>query len=46
MQHIYHHLNTAWNSRDASASQVSELTKAQFNKWSQLPADLPMMQSP
>jgi hypothetical protein len=43
MQHLYHHLNTAWNARDALPSQVDPGTDADFNRWSQLPTDLPMM---
>ena len=43
MQHLYYHLNTAWNSRDAAPSQVEPGTDADFNRWSQFPADLPMM---
>jgi hypothetical protein len=44
MQHLYHHLNTAWNSRDSTREQVEKATDQDFNRWSQLPADLPMMQ--
>ena len=44
MQHAYHHLNTAWNSRDATRAQVEPGTDADFNRWSQFPTDLPMME--
>ncbi len=44
MQHIYHHLNTAWNSRAESAKAVAEATDADFNRWSAFPPDLPMME--
>lgn len=43
MQHIYHRLNTAWNSRAESAKTVSEGTDADFNRWSEFPVDLPVM---
>jgi hypothetical protein len=43
MQHVYHYLNTAWNSREATAQEVEEATDEDFNRWSQFPADLPMM---
>ena len=43
MQHLYHHLNTAWNSRDATPAQIDKATDGDFNRWSQFPADLPMM---
>ena len=44
LQHIYHHLNTAWNSRDASQTQVDSASDADFNRWSAFPTDLPMME--
>ena len=43
MQQVYHYLNTAWNSREATADQVENATDGDFNRWSQFPADLPMM---
>ena len=43
MQHMYHHANTAWNSRDASAAEVKDATDEDFNRWSQFPTDLPTM---
>jgi len=44
MQHVYHHVNTAWNSRDTTPIQVENASDEDFNRWSRLPADLPMMQ--
>lgn len=44
MQHIYHHLNTAWNSRDATAHEVASASDTDFNRWSAFPIDLPMME--
>ena len=43
MQHLYHHANTAWNSRDASKAEVEQASDDDFNRWSQFPTDLPMM---
>ena len=43
MQHVYHYLNTAWNSREARADQLEDATDEDFNRWGQFPADLPMM---
>jgi len=43
MQHLYHHLNTAWNSRDATPEQVANATDEDFNKWGRFPQDLPVM---
>jgi hypothetical protein len=45
MQHLYHHLNTAWNSRDASPHQVRSENDEDFGRWNQFPTDLPMMGS-
>ncbi|MCX6069865.1 MAG: hypothetical protein NTU91_03250 [Chloroflexi bacterium] len=44
MQHLYHHLNTAWNARDAAPAAVEAATDLDFNRWSQFPIDLPMME--
>jgi hypothetical protein len=44
MQHLYHHLNTAWNSRNATPDQVESATDGDFNRWSRFPVDLPMME--
>jgi hypothetical protein len=43
MQHLYHHLNTAWNARDTSPAIVESHTDVDFVRWTQFPADLPMM---
>jgi len=44
MQHIYHHINTAWNSRNATVAEVDPVTDGRFNRWSQFPSDLPMIE--
>lgn len=44
MGHIYHHLNTAWNSRSATKEQIEPGTDEDFNKWNKFPTDLPMME--
>ena len=38
MQHLYHHLNTAWNSRDLE--EAKEETEEQFSEWRQFPKDI------
>jgi hypothetical protein len=40
MSHLYHHLNTACNARDASESAVREVTAEDFRRWSAFPADV------
>ncbi len=42
MQHIFHHLNTAWNSRDVSPKKASESSDKDFNAWRQFPKDIDM----
>ena len=37
---VYHHLNTAWNSRKASPAEVRECSQDNFDKWRQMPADI------
>jgi hypothetical protein len=43
MQHLYHHLNTAWNARDATPDEVAGQSDKDFVRWTQFPKDLPMM---
>ena len=38
MSHLYHHINTAWNSQDASTSETSECSEENFSKWRQMPS--------
>jgi len=43
MQHLYHHINTAWNAR-YSPNAVGQASDAEFREWSAFPADLPMFE--
>ena len=38
ISHAYHHINTAWNSRDASADDVANHTDADYDKWQRMPS--------
>ena len=40
MQHIYDHLNTAWNAREAPADRVAACSEADFFAWRQFPTDI------
>ena len=42
MQHIYNHLNSAWNSRNALPKQIVEESYEDFRKWRQYPEDIDM----
>ncbi|RLD11546.1 MAG: hypothetical protein DRI44_03275 [Chlamydiae bacterium] len=37
LQHIYHHLNVAWNARRASIQKYRNMKDADFNEWSKYP---------
>ena len=36
--HVYHHLNTAWNARDASDQAANTCSQSDFHKWRQFPS--------
>ena len=40
MQHLYHHLNTAWNSRHSSQAETGAGNQTHFDNWRQYPKDL------
>lgn len=40
IQHLYYHINTAWNGRDATDEQVKICSEADFEKWAAFPADI------
>ena len=42
MSHAYHHLNTAWNARDADSATVEKCSAANFQRWRRFPRDLDM----
>jgi hypothetical protein len=40
MEHLYRHLNTAWNARDESPERVAATSEEDFQRWRQFPEDL------
>ncbi len=40
IEHLYHHINTAWNSRDSTEQETNECNKENFSKWQKFPVDL------
>ena len=38
-QHVYHHLNTAWNSRNEPDSRMGTCTEDDFDRWRRFPSD-------
>jgi hypothetical protein len=39
MSHIYHHLNTAWNGRNAPAKRHKDCAKSDFDEWRKFPTN-------
>ncbi|MEO8479902.1 MAG: hypothetical protein ABI542_09755 [Gemmatimonadota bacterium] len=44
MQHVYHHVNTAWNARNATDAAAEPVSEENFRRWNRFPLDLPMME--
>jgi len=40
MEHLYHHLNTAWNARNATVQETTECSETNFSKWRMFPKDI------
>ena len=40
MEHLYHHINTAWNSRNALEKDTDECSQANFEEWRKFPSDI------
>ena len=43
MEHVYHHVNSAWNARDASEAAAKECSEADFSRWRQFPTDIELI---
>jgi hypothetical protein len=40
--HLYHHVNTAWNSQDCSTQDAEESNDENFSQWRQFPENIDM----
>jgi predicted transposase YbfD/YdcC len=40
MEHLYHHINTAWNAPDASTESTDACAQEDFDRWRQFPQDI------
>ena len=40
MQHLYHHINFAWNTRNESEQATDECSDENFQKWRQFPTNI------
>jgi len=43
MEHLYHHINSAWNGREASDTAVKACTQEDFERWRQFPTDIELI---
>ena len=43
MGHLYHHLNTAWNGKDASLEWHRECSQENFDAWRKFPPNVDLM---
>ena len=43
MEHLYHHVNSAWNGRDASKEAVDACSQEDFRRWRQFPTDIELL---
>ena len=39
MSHLYQHINTAWNARDASKESTDECSQENFDDWNEFPTE-------
>lgn len=46
MGHLYHHVNSAWNGRDASKEAVDVCSQEDFHRWCQFPTDIELLSEP
>jgi hypothetical protein len=42
LQHLDHHVNTAWNAREASPAAAEECSEENFALWRAFPGDIDM----
>lgn len=42
-QHLVHHVNIAWNSREKNESETLEPSDSDISEWSQYPKDLKLI---
>ncbi len=42
IEHLYNHVNTAWNARNASPERTAVCSEADFKTWRHFPTDIDM----
>ena len=43
VQHIYHHLNIAWNARNSGEDTVFDLDDPRMDEWKEFPTDIKLI---
>ncbi len=43
MQHIFHHVNIAWNTRDIDEQITDQADECDLQKWSKTPSDITLI---
>ncbi|MBO9667581.1 MAG: hypothetical protein J7501_12300 [Bdellovibrio sp.] len=43
VQHVYHHLNIAWNARDTEPGKIADLDDPMMDVWNQFPTDIKLI---
>jgi hypothetical protein len=43
MEHVYTHVNSAWNAREASEAAAKECSEENFHLWRQFPTDIELV---
>jgi hypothetical protein len=46
MSHLYHHINTAWNSRESTEEDLNLCSEDNFNKWRKMPSNQELLLEP
>jgi hypothetical protein len=46
MEHLYEHLNCAWNARFSTDAEARACSEQDYERWSRLPDDLPTLSPP
>jgi len=39
MEHLYHHINTAWNAQNSTEKESYECSEENFQQWRKFPSD-------
>ncbi|MBI5806029.1 hypothetical protein HZA73_08280 [candidate division TA06 bacterium] len=46
LEHAYHHLNFAWNTRRATDKKIKNMSDAEWNQYGKFPKDIELLKLP